>query len=198
MQDLPSFVAKYSPAGLAHIAFSWNGKHSTEFVDANQEFRWAVVGYCLANSGDPSPLLLAHLFLADADWSAEAWGSPHHFAQLGALLLQRGEVDALAAFSEGFVRSFDTFGACHAMSLSPSLLARLTIAVTAELATCNDEASVKRLTAARDLFAKLTEGSAAQGWATVAPGTPVSNVRIVWPRWYHKVWTKVKGAWHAT
>jgi hypothetical protein len=198
MHVTQSFIASYSSAEQARITFAWNGKHATEFADANQDFRWSVIEHCLANPSDPSPLLLAHLFLADADWSAEAWGSPHHFAQLGALLLQRGEANVLASFSEGFVRSFDTFGACHAMSLSPKLLAELSTATNAELAAASDESIVKRLTAARDLFVKLAEGTATQGWATVAPGTPVANVRIVWPRWCHKLWAKVTGGQRAT
>ena len=57
----------------------------------------------------------------------------------------------------------------------------------------NDEVAVKRLTSARDLFVKLADGTATQGWVTVASGTPVSNVRTVWPRWYHKLWAKVTG-----
>jgi hypothetical protein len=198
MHDKSSFIATYSTAEQPRVAFAWNGKHAAEFVDANQEFRWSIVEHCLANPSDPSPLLLAHLFIADAAWSTQAWGSPRHFAQLGALLLERGEANALASFAEGFVRSFDTFGACHAMSLPPQLLTRLSTATCAELATANDESIVKRLTAARDLFVKLAEGTATQGWATVPSGTPVTNVRIVWPRWYHKLWAKVAGGWRAT
>ncbi len=198
MHNIPLFVTSYSEIGQACIAFAWNGKHAEEFADANQDFRRSVVEYCLANSSDPSPLLLAHLFLAEAQWSAEAWGAPHHFAQLGALLLERGQAEALAPFSEGLVSSFDTFGACHAMSLSPELLEKLLTAVNATLAVTVDQSIHKRLTAARDLFAQLAQGTASKGWAMAAPGTTVSSIRVVWPRWYHRLWGRIKGLWGAS
>lgn len=197
MHDTPSFIANYSAAEQDRIAFAWNGKHAAEFVDANQGFRWSVIEYCLANPKEATPLLLAHVFLADAEWSAEAWGAPSHFAQLGALLLQKGKADSLDSFSRGFNRSFDTFGACHAMSLAPELLESLKDAAIAAMAGTSDEASLKRLTATRDLFSKLAEGSASEGWATVTAGTPVSNIRVIWPRWYHRLWsilTRGRGA----
>ena len=191
MPDTSQFISNYSEVERGRIVFAWNGKHAAEFVDANQDFRWSVVEHCLANPNLPTPLLLSHLFLADAEWSKEAWGSPHHFERLGALLLQRGEGDALASFSEGFNRSFDTFGACHAMSLSPELLERLSAATNSALAAATDETSRKLLSTLRDLFAKLAQGTASKGWATVAAGTPVTNIRVVWPRWYHRLWAKL-------
>ena len=136
--------------------------------------------------------------MADAEWSREAWGSPRHFAQLGALLLQRGEGGVLASFSEGFNRSFDTFGACHAMSLSQELLERLSAAANTAVAAATDESSLKLATAARDLFAKLSQGTASEGWVTVADGTSASNVRVVWPRWYHRLWAKLTRGRSAT
>ena len=193
-----AFDATYSSVDQSLISFAWNGKHAAEFEDVNQAFRWGVVDYCFAHPTVPSVLLVSHLFLADADWSREAWGSPHHFAQLGALLLERGGADSIDTFSVGFGRSFDTFGACHAMSLSPHLLAELSAATILAVASAPDESSRDRLTAVRDLFTKLTSGTASQGWATVAPGTPVSNVRIVWPRWYQRMWDKITGRGDAT
>jgi hypothetical protein len=198
MHEAQSFIAGYSIAEQARIAFAWNGKHATEFVDANQVFRWSIVEHCLANPGASSPLLLSHLFLADAEWSQEAWCSPHHFARLGALLLECGEGESLASFAHGFNLSFDTFGACHSMSLAPDLLERLVAATNIAVAGATDETSLKALTAARELFAKLAQGTASQGWATVAAGTPVSNVRVVWPRWYHRLWAKITGSRGAT
>lgn len=198
MHDTPAFVASYSESEQPQIAFAWNGKHAADFVDLNQEFRWTVVEHCLAKRSSASLLLLSDLFMADADWSREAWGAPHHFAQLGSLLLERGGANALDTFSKGFNRSFDTFGACHEMALSPKLLEELSDAVAVRLSGTLDESSQTHLAACRELFAKLTQGTATDGWATVAPDTPVSNVRIVWPRWYHKAWLKLTGRRGAT
>ena len=192
MQEASSFVGSYSQAERPRIAFAWNGKHASEFRDANQDFRWAVVTHCLASPGEATPNLLADLFLADAEWSAEAWAAPHHFAQLGALLLERGTSEALDPFSVGFVRSFDTFGACHAMSLSPQLLAQLSESANAAIATATEEPTLNRLVSARDLLAKLSAGTASQGWATVSSGTSVSDLQVIWPRWQHRLWQAVK------
>jgi hypothetical protein len=194
MIDIPSFVAGYSRADQPSIAFAWNGKHAADFVDGNQKFRWEVIGHCLAHPEATAPPLLADLFLADADWSREAWGAPQHFGKLGALLLERGGEEALVPFSQGFSSSFDTFGACHIMTLPSYVLARLREATALALAAEQDDAATKRLSACRELFAKLTDGTARKGWATVAPNTPVSGIRVMRPGWLHKLRAKLASA----
>jgi hypothetical protein len=194
MLDVPSFVAGYSREYRHSIAFVWNGKHAADFVDGNQKFRWEVIGHCIAHPEAAALPLLADLFLADAEWSRQAWGAPQHFGKLGALLLERGGDEALVPFSEGFSSSFDTYGACHAMTLPPFVLARLREATAVALAADRDEASTKRLSACRELFGKLADGTARKGWATVAPGTPVSGVRVMRPGWLHKLRAKLASA----
>jgi len=200
MHAVADFIERYTEADREQVAFAWNGKHGADFEDANQEFRWKVVHACLTSSEEASPLLLEHLFLADSEWSCQAWGSPHHFAQLGGALLVRGEEAVLGSFAKGFVASLDTFGSCHELRLPAELLARLTRHTQQVLAATNDEEQQKPLEAVAELFAKLQQGSASQGWAKVEPGTPVTNVRVVWPRWYHKALAKVSSLWrrHAT
>jgi hypothetical protein len=197
MHDVADFIAKYTEADRERVAFAWNSKHAAEFEDGNQEFRWTVVHACVAAPEKASPLLLEHLFLADAEWSREAWGSPHHFAELGGALLVRGEDAALGSFAKGFVASFDTFGSCHELRLPAELLARLTRHTQQALVGMNDEEQRKPLEATAELFTKLQAGSAAHGWARVEPGTSVTNVRVVWPRWYHKAWIKIASLWRS-
>jgi hypothetical protein len=196
MHKIDAFIEKYSEPDRARIVFAWNGKHAAEFEDANQGFRWAVVQACQASPASAPPLLLEHLFLADSEWSCQAWGSPHHFAELGSALLVRGEEAALSSFAKGFVASFDTFGACRELRLPPELLTRLAHHTQLALAEVSGEEQRKPLEAAAKLFAKLQKGSASQGWVKIAPDTPVSNVRVVWPRWYHKAWAKVTSLWN--
>ena len=200
MNDVAEFIAKYTEADRQRLAFAWNGKQAEEFQDANQEFRWKVVHACVASPKDASPLLLEHLFLADSEWSREAWCSPHHFAQLGGALLVRGEGAVLGSFAKGFIASFDTFGSCHELRLPAELLGRLAQHTEQALAGMSDEEQRKPLEATTALFGKLRDGSAIQGWATVEPGAPVTNIRVVWPRWYHRAWAKVSSLWrrHAT
>jgi hypothetical protein len=195
MNDISLFISSYSEAVLPRICFAWNGKHATEFEDANQGYRWQVVDQCLKAPQTASPLLLEHLFLADAEWTAEAWGAPGHFAQLGSLLLERGQERAVGVFAEGFVRSFDTFGACHELNLPAELVGRLRRAADAAVLRESDEESRKALEAARVLFEKLEAGTSADGWVAVAPGTPVSNIRVVSPAWHFRAWTKFTTFW---
>ena len=195
MSDAADFISQYVPASRGEIDFSWNGKHAEEFKDSNQEFRWDVVNQCIAQPNLASPLLLEHLLLADAEWTAEAWGSPQHFAQLGSVFLERGQEAAINSFAKAFTRSFDTFGACHEMQLAKELLSRLTANGKELLLQATEENQRKRLEAVVELFTKLENETATQGWAKVEPGTPVSNVRVVWPRWYHKLWARISGLW---
>lgn len=178
MSTVAEFVSQYTSTSRGKIAFAWNGKHASEFQDSNQEFRWQVVSYCIAQPEQVSPLLLEHLFLADAEWAAEAWGSPVHFAQLGSLLLERGQEAVLDTFSKGLVRSFDTFGACHQIKLSKTLLARLIASAKESFSQATEHNHRKRLGSVLELFAKLENETATEGWAIIAPGTPASNIEV--------------------
>jgi hypothetical protein len=170
MSDAAAFVAGFTEVESARVAFAWNGKHAGEFLDSNQEFRWAVAEYCLTHPEAAPVQLLEALFTAEAEWSKEAWGAPENFAELGALLLERGGSSVLGVFAAAFNRSFDTFGACHSMHLSRSRLVELSAAAETGAATATDETVRKQLTSARELFVKLADGSASEGWFTVVPG----------------------------
>jgi hypothetical protein len=189
MTGVDDFISRYTPDLRKHIDFAWNGKHADEFEDLNQVFRWEIVNRCRAQPELASINLLEHLFLADAEWTTEAWGPPRHFANLGELLLKRGQVTALETFSLGYVRSFDTFGACHEIRLNSELLPSLAAASKEVLASAVDECQRKRFEAVFELLAKINSNTATQGWVTVMPNTPLSNLRVVWPRWRHKFWS---------
>lgn len=188
MSEITEFIEHYTPSGHERIAFAWNGKHAEEFIDANQSFRWTVVQECLANSERVPLPLLENLFLADADWAVQAWGTPGHFAPLGGALLVRGGSAALESFSKGFNASFDTFGACHEIQLPESLLPSLITSVREMREHVTDERQKARLDSTLELFQKLQQPNAATGWVKIVPGTEVSDIQIVRPRWYRKAW----------
>lgn len=192
MSNIQEFVANYTAADSARVAFAWNGKHAAEFQDANQEFRSAVAAHCIEHPEQASPDLLATLLRADADWSREAWCSPGHFDKLASTLLIRGSEAVLDTFADCLYASFDTYGACHHMQLPQHVLITLSEALQQRIPQCSDAQRKKWLEGALELFDKLQRGVAAQGWATLPPGTPVSNVRVVWPRWYHRAWRRIK------
>jgi hypothetical protein len=192
MDAVEEYIANYVESDAERIAFAWNGKHATEFVDTNQDFRWQVIRHCVAHPESASVPLLEALIRADAAWSREAWCSPNHFDSLARVLLVCGREAALDTFTECFLASFDTFGACHQMELPPELLSELTSALRQRIAAAANDNHCKRLESVLELFEKLAQGTAAKGWATLAPGTSVTNVRVVWPRWYHRPWLYLK------
>ncbi len=188
VSDIIEFIEHYTPSEREKVAFAWNGKHAEGFIDTNQSFRWAVVKECIANSERVPLALFEDLFLADADWAVQAWGAPEHFAPLGCALLVRGGSAALESFANGFYASFDTFGACHQIHLPVGLLPSLMTSVREMQEIATDERQKVRLESTLELFQKLEGTKATVGWVKVAPGTEVSDIRIVWPRWHHKVW----------
>lgn len=179
MTDIEQFVRGYGPGQRRRIEFAWNGKHASEFHDANQEFRSNVVAFVCENSGQGSVELLRDLFIEESKWSVQAWCAPFTFANLGALLLNRGGTDYLSDFLDGFNASFDTFGACHQMDLDPIVASSLVRQVQQQLNEASDERSKTKLESGKQLFEKLQAGNATQGWAVLKPATPVTNIRVV-------------------
>jgi hypothetical protein len=192
MSSIQEYVTNYSVADSARVAFAWNGKHAAEFEDTNQDYRLAVATYCIEHPEQASPELLTTLLRADADWSREAWCSPGHFDQLASTLLIRGREAVLDTFADCLYASFDTYGACHHMRLPQHVLTVLSEALRQRISECSDDQQKKRLEGAFELFDELQRGVATKDWATVPPGTPVSNVRVVWPRWHHRAWRRIK------
>lgn len=190
MSAVTDFIEKYTEADRGKIAFAWNGKHSVDFEDANQEFRWEVIQACLRLPEQAPLLLLEHLFLADSEWSRQAWGSPRHFAGLGGALLMRGKEAALESFMHGFMASFDTFGACHEICLSSDVLARLIRHVRPMLEV--DGERRKSLDSVIALFSKLQERSAHEGWVEIGS---VESASVVRRRWYCKAWGEISSLW---
>jgi len=192
MLSVEDYVANYTESGSERVAFAWNGKHATEFFDANQVFRWEVVRYCIGRPDEAPLRLLEALFRADAAWSREAWCSPHHFHSLAGVLLIRGREAVLDTFAEGLNSSFDTYVACHQLELQPDILAKLTAALHQRIAEAPTADHRRRLENTLKLFEQLVRGTASQGWFTLPPGTPVTNIRIVWPRWPHRLWHRIR------
>jgi hypothetical protein len=179
VNEIETFVENYRVGDRSRLAFAWNGKHADGFVDENQTFRAQVVKYVCERPGSASPDLLSDLLRAESQWAREAWGAPHGYAGLAGLVLTRGGVGSLDTFLDCYATSFDTFGACHALQIDAATLTVLRNEVALLLSEATEPAVKRRLEGARDLFEKLSQGTARDGWVVVAPGTPVANVRIV-------------------
>lgn len=189
MTSPTQFIRDYAPQDRGSIAFAWNGKHAEEFFDSNASFRRSVIEACLASPTQAPSTLLEDLFLAESCWAREAWGSPRDFAQLGQTLLERGEADAIPAFSKGFMASFDTFCACHEIALAPDLIIKLTVATRVLLENpANDERTKGCLESTLERLGKMQVGTAPQGWFALRAGTEASKIRIVGPSWYARLW----------
>jgi len=198
--DIAAFVKNYSGSDRTRIEFSWNQKHASEFVDANQEFRSAVVSHCISHPSSAPVLLLEDLFLAEAAWAKEAWASHNLFAPLAQTLLERGGPEVLDTFSSGLVTSFDTFGACHSLELPSPLIAQLMGAARFKMEHSAEPRERIKFESVVELLEKMSHGTATQGWVVVQPGTIVSNVRVVRPSWYGRLisWLRLRRRGSAT
>jgi hypothetical protein len=193
MNEIEEFVRTYDGSQKNAIEFSWNNKHAAEFFDSNQDFRSKVVAFICEDPGRSSIELIRDLFIEESKWSVQAWCAPFTFADLGALLLSRGGPDHLSDFLDGFSASFDTFGACHGMNLDPLIIASLLRSLEQSLSETTEERLRTQLESGKELLEKLKAGNAANGWAVVKPGTPVSNIRVLgrvglsWHRFKHSI-----------
>eukprot|EP01034_Spumella_vulgaris_P035477 gene35478-43742_t len=101
MSAVNDFVRTYAPQAEAQIAFSWNGKHASEFVDWNMQFRQEVCAY-FEDENDVFPLpLVAALFKAETLFAKEAWGVNRVVSKLAQELLERGGVEYLDVYLAG-------------------------------------------------------------------------------------------------
>ncbi len=173
------FVENYSAENISAISFQWNGKHASDFYDANQEFRNEIAEYIIENPEKASINLVRDLFIESSKWSVEAWCSPFYFPKLGEILLSKGGKQYLNDFLTGFMASFDTFGACHQMSIDKITLNALLIEIQKRLQHESDDSIKKQLEAGQDLIEKLVSGTAHEGWGYITETTPIYNIRVV-------------------
>eukprot|EP01031_Cornospumella_fuschlensis_P051446 gene51446-62914_t len=109
MSAVNDFVRTYAPQAEAQIAFSWNGKHASEFVDWNMQFRQEVCAY-FEDENDVFPLpLVAALFKAETLFAKEAWGVNRVVSKLAQELLERGGVEYLDVYLAGARCGMDAF-----------------------------------------------------------------------------------------
>jgi hypothetical protein len=190
-EETSAFVTGYSPSFRDRICFAWNQKHGAELRDQNDGFRQEIIATVIAQPDHADLQLIADLFEAEARWSKEAWCVRHAFSMLGTMLLKRGGVAWLDHFLDWFAVSFDTYGACHAMSLDPITLAPLVSEVERRLVEARDDRNKARLEMARDLFAKHKSGNPLQGMVKLGPSelSELSKARVVSPAetWFDRL-----------
>lgn len=181
MDEIVEFTRTYTSNQRPRIEFAWNGKHAADLCDANRDFRSSVDSFICEDPGQAQIELIRDLFIEESKWSIEAWCAPFTFPRLGELLLTRGGADYLTDFLQGCFASFDTLGACHQMKIDPVVIAPLIRELEQRINGAPDEGQKNSFDSGRALLEKLQTGTASKGWATVQPGTPVENVRVVGP-----------------
>ena len=186
------FVNNFNESDINRVAFAWNGKQAAEFIDTNLEFREEVTRYVLQHPAGVSVDLLRALFLAHAECSIEAGGAPLNFADLGALLLSYGGPDVVDDFATGFMATFDTYGACHGMSIDTLTLRNVIQYVAEALEGELDDEHRRYLEATQNLFEKIKAGTAQEGWKVISPGSEVHNIRVV--KGKHLIGLRIKEA----
>jgi len=118
MLDVREFVRTYTSEAESSVSFAWNGKHATEFVDANMLFRKEVCDYFEGgNEVFPLPLIAA-LYKAETLFAKEAWGVNAVVSRLAQELLERGGVEYLGIYLEGARCGMDAFMATGNIALS--------------------------------------------------------------------------------
>lgn len=182
MDEATEFARRYTPDQRGQIRFNWNGKCAAEFIDDNQEFRRTVVNAVLLDPAESPIELLRDLLEEEALWSHEAWCTPDTYPDLLTVLLRRGGPAALADFASAMSATLDTFGSAHTMALTPDEARRFREESMRLLAREPDERRRTQVQMAVELFEKLQAGTATEGWAVVPPGTPVTNIRVVYAR----------------
>jgi hypothetical protein len=108
-QNIQAFIEHYTSVDEACIRFDWNGQHSDGFVDANLEFRQAVLNIVLQDTTVISIELIRDLFQAETKFSREAWGASPKLGRLAEALLRQGGTTYIEDFLVGKYRSFDTY-----------------------------------------------------------------------------------------
>ena len=191
--EIESFVKSYSAAGFNGIRFAWNGKHSSEFSDTNQEYRAQVAAFVIDQPHKAPLALVRDLFLEEAKWCREAWGCSKSFPSLAEALVKKGGVAFLDDFLKGLMTSFDTFVACHQMNLRKYDVDEFSRAIEERLAKEQDKQIRALLESGRELFQKYRDGNASRGWVFLPPDTPVSNVGVVQPTIRQRIQRRLTG-----
>lgn len=120
MPVVKEFVRTYTPQAEAKIAFAWNGKHASELVDSNMQFRQEVCAH-FENENDVFSLaLVSALFKAETLFAKEAWGVNRVVSKLAQELLERGGVEYLDVYLAGARCGMDAFMETGNITLSKS------------------------------------------------------------------------------
>jgi hypothetical protein len=109
MLAVKDFVRIYSPEAEPQIAFAWNGKHASEFIDANMQFRREVCSFFQDDKSAFSLPLIAALFKAESLFAKEAWGVNRVVSRLAQELLERGGVEYLDLYLAGARCGMDAY-----------------------------------------------------------------------------------------
>lgn len=178
--ELLSFATEYTSQAQNKINFNWNGKHSSEFVDYNQQFRKSIITFIIENDQIYFPVeLIRDLFLAEAKCAVEAWGIGFDFQVLGEKLLRYGKNKYLDDFLIGAFSSFDTYCASRMMNLEQYEVE----AILEELKIRKNAPSSKELNGKYELgielFKTYLQGKQREGLISLKGPIPIQNVRVV-------------------
>jgi hypothetical protein len=109
MVTVKDFVRTYTPEAEPQIAFAWNGKHASEFVDSNTQFRRDVCIYFEEEKDAFALPLIAALYKAETHFAKEAWGVNRAVSSLAQELLERGGIEYLDVYLTGARCGMDAF-----------------------------------------------------------------------------------------
>lgn len=108
IDNIDNFIKNYTPKDKENLDYSWNGKEGDSWRDENSEFRDKVSARILSKEIPIPEILLRDIFLAEAMFCRETWGSTFNVSKLGTLLLETTHEKYIEDYFIGKHQSFDT------------------------------------------------------------------------------------------
>lgn len=180
--NLLSFSTEYSAQDQPLIMFKWNGKHSTEFIDYNQEFRRNIIKYVLETELPYySVELIRDLFIEEAKWSVEAWCVGEDFTKLGEKLIEYGKKQYLLDFLIGTFSTFDTYCASRMMNLEQFEIEYILEELKFRSKDRTNKDLIDKYKSGIELFESYLKGIAREGLYQLNSNVEVKNIQIIKP-----------------
>lgn len=117
-KELKSFVKNYTTDDFIKIKFDWNKKYGEGFEDKNLNFRTKICELIKKDFSYSSDKIIIDLFLELSKCAVESFGVYQGYHLFANELLERGGVNYLNFYTDGAMRSMDTFLSSSKLDLS--------------------------------------------------------------------------------
>ncbi len=188
-----TFISQYNNEYRELISFAWNGKHSKEFEDLNQDYRRRIIEFIIENNHLYVPLELTRdIFLEESLWAIEAWCVYQKYHLIGERLLKDGGIKYIDDFLQGAFSSFDTYCSSRTMNIYDYDLISLINELKIRKRNSTDKETIKKYSSGIELFEKYIKGNPREGIVSFTGEVRVTNVKEIKPSSIHRIIEKLK------